>query len=85
MGQLNSENLIHAISNPATVITGKYAWTITDVQIFEQDGNIVYVFGKLSKFNPEGIVKVVNEAEKTETNVIEPNLIEASSSLSSID
>lgn len=78
-GQLNPETLIRAISRPATIITGKYAWTITNVQIFERDGNIVYVFGKLSKFIPEGVVRVVNETEKAETDVVEPNLIEASS------
>ena len=39
----------------------------------------MYVFGKLSKYSPQGSVKVLDEKEKAETRVIEPNLIEASS------
>jgi hypothetical protein len=64
---------------PASIVTGKYAWTITDAKVFEQNGQVVYVFGKLSKYNPVGSVKVVDEKEKAETRVVEPNLIEASS------
>jgi hypothetical protein len=79
LGQLNQDNLIRAMMKPASIVTGKYAWTLTDVRVFERNKKIMYVFGKLSKYNPEGSVRVVNEREKAETSVVEPNLIEASS------
>ncbi|MGB8980891.1 MAG: hypothetical protein WCC12_03365, partial [Anaerolineales bacterium] len=79
LGQLNQDNLIVAMRRPASIVTGKYAWTITDVRVVARRKKVIYVFGKLSKYNPEGTVKVVNENEKAETRVIEPNLIEASS------
>ena len=76
-GQLNQDSLIQALSHPATIFVGKYAWTITDPVKYEEDGKILYVFGKLSKYSPEGTVKVVRQ--NLETPIIEPNLIEASS------
>ncbi len=79
LGQLNQDNLIKAMIRPVSIVTGKYAWTITDVRVIKRNKKVVYVFGKLSKYNPEGTVKVVNEREKAETSIIEPNLIEASS------
>jgi hypothetical protein len=79
-GQLDSNKIIAAINKPATIVTGKYAWTITDALSYESDDKVLYVFGKLSKFSPEGIVKVVDDRLKVQANVIEPNLIEASSS-----
>jgi hypothetical protein len=79
-GQLDSDKIINAIQNPATIITGKYAWIITDARAFTRNGKLEFVFGKLSKFSPEGIVKVVDDQQKIQTNRIEPNLIEASSS-----
>lgn len=79
VGLLNQENLISALLKPAIVITNKYAWTIIDVQVVEQGGKVIYVYGKLSKYRPDGTVKVVDEDEKSETSVIEPNLIEATS------
>jgi hypothetical protein len=76
-GQLNQETLIQAIARPATILVGKYAWTITDAMKYEIDGETVYVYGKLSKYSPKGTVKVVKQ--NSEMPVIEPNLIEASS------
>lgn len=79
-GQLDSSKLIAAINKPATVVTGKYAWTITDAFSYESGGVNSYVFGKLSKFSPQGVVKVVDDQQKIQANRVEPNLIEASSS-----
>ncbi|RLD03644.1 MAG: hypothetical protein DRI32_07070 [Chloroflexi bacterium] len=80
-GQLNKETLLGAISNSATVLVGKYAWTITDVKFFERDNQVVYAFGKLSKYSLEGTVKIVGKQgkKKIETDLVQPNLIEASS------
>jgi hypothetical protein len=78
-GQLNQETLIKVLTKPATIISGKYAWTITDARVYERDNEVVYAYGKLSKYSPEGTVKILNKRERAEENKIEPNLIEASS------
>lgn len=77
-GQLNQETLIDAIAKPATILVGKYAWTITNAfKFLDVDGQVIYVYGKLTKYSQEGTVKVVHQ--NSEMPVIEPNLIEASS------
>lgn len=76
-GQLNQDTFIKAMSKPATILVGKYAWTITDAKNFKDGRKTVYVYGKLSKYSPKGTVKVVKQ--NSELPIIEPNLIEASS------
>ncbi len=76
-GQLTQETLIKAMGRPATISVGKYAWTITDAKKFEVDDRTIFVYGKLSKYSPQGTVKIVQE--NSELPIIEPNLIEASS------
>lgn len=80
-GQLNQDTLLDAISASASISVGKYAWTITDVEFFQRAGQVIYAFGKLSKYSLEGTVKILGKqgAKKIEADLIQPNLIEASS------
>lgn len=78
LGVLDHDLLIEAIRKPATVTFRGNAWTFTDVQ---ESQNIAggYIFGRLSKYAPEGEVGVVDEATRSEQKRIEPNLLVASS------
>ena len=75
LGKLDKNGFIDAIKSPATVHVGKFSWTITDVVLDDDDGVLRYVYGQLSKFSPEGIVKIVDNSKKTQGEVIEPNLL----------
>lgn len=80
LGKLDKEKFISALQEPATVQVGKYAWTITDVSVSEDQNNrVIYVYGTLSKFSPEGMVWVIDKSQKSQQNRIEPNLVIASS------
>jgi hypothetical protein len=77
LGQLNQELLLEALRNPALVKHRANAWTITDILESEPPGR--YIFGRLSKYAPEGEVGVVDEASRSERRRVEPNLLIASS------
>lgn len=77
LGVLDQELLIKAIKNPATILSRENAWTFTDIVESQNYGH--YIFGRLSKYAPEGEVGVVDEATRSEQKRIEPNLLVASS------
>ena len=79
LDRLDKDRFIEAIKSPATVHFGKFGWTVTDVSLGDDGGILRYVYGQLSKFSPEGIVRTVDDSKKTQGEVIEPNLLIASS------
>lgn len=78
LGLLDQEKLIEAIRKPEVVICRGNAWTFIDITEYEQSGHH-YIFGKLSKFSPEGEVTIVDTVAHSEKTQIEPNLRLASS------
>lgn len=79
LGSLDHSKLISALESAATISVGKYAWTITDTFVKRTNDVVEYVYGTLSKFNPQGIVRVIDDLSKSQSNRIEPNLIAATS------
>lgn len=78
LGVLDQEKLIYALKNPAVIHSRGNSWTFIDVHEDNQPGHH-YIFGKLSKFAPDGEVDVVDTTKKSGEKRIEPNLIIASS------
>jgi hypothetical protein len=76
---LNQELFIKSLFDAKTITTRNYSWTITECMKFEDDGKITYIFGRLSKFNPDGEVGKVDRTTKSEIRVPEPDLLVASS------
>ncbi|XRD91086.1 hypothetical protein ISN72_22970 [Dyella nitratireducens] len=66
-----------AIRSPASIKYRENAWTFTDVVESSPPG--AYIYGRLSKYAPEGEVGIVDEASKSEKKMPEPNLLVASS------
>ena len=77
LGELNQDMLMEAIRNPATVKTIGNSWTFIDVNE-HVDASGHYIFGRLSKYAPDGEVGVVDELTKSEIKQDEPNLLVAS-------
>ncbi len=77
LGALNQGLLLDALRSPASVKYKTNAWTITDILESEPPGR--FIFGRLSKYAPEGEVGVVDEASRSEKKRPEPNLLMASS------
>ncbi len=78
LGVLDQAKLLVALKNPATSYYRGNAWTFTDVEEHANE-TLHFVFGRLSKYTPEGEVAVVDTATKSEKRQIEPNLLVASS------
>lgn len=78
IGDLNQARLMEAILNAPIIEIGKFDWTITDV-IDGRDAAIPYVFGRLSKYAKDGLVRVVDELSRSQVEARTENLLEASS------
>lgn len=78
LGTLDQKMLMAALRNPASVLRRGNAWTFIDIDEYNQSGHH-YIFGRLSKYAPEGEVGVVDESTRSEKKQIEPNLLVASS------
>lgn len=78
LGVLDQEKLKYALKNPAAIQSRGNSWTFIDVHEYNQSGHN-YIFGKLSKFAPDGEVDVVDTTTNSGEKRIEPNLILASS------
>ena len=81
ISKLGFENdmFYEAISNPKPISIGEYSWTITDINKIKRIDNDPYIFGKLTKFIPEGHVKVLDRNTSSEKDQLESDLIIASS------
>jgi len=85
LGELTTNGILEAISNPPSFEVGKYAWTIDKPLVgeIESDGyRTTYCGGHLIKYDREAIVEVVDEKKKKVVLKPEPNLQMASSQFS---
>lgn len=78
LGLLDQETLLASIKKPVSILNRGSAWTFINVEEVNQSGHH-FVFGRLTKFFPQGQVEVVDEATRSEVTQIEPNLVDASS------
>lgn len=78
LGSLNQLTLMDALRKPASILKRGNAWTFIDIEEYNKEGHH-YIFGRLSKYAPEGEVGVVDESTRSEKKQIEPNLLVASS------
>lgn len=78
LGLLDQSKLIEALNSPSIIFNRGNAWTFTDIEEYNQSGHH-YIFGKLSKFSPDGQVTIVDPVAHSEKIQIEPNLRLASS------
>lgn len=78
LGLLDQEKLIEAIKNPDQITYRGNAWTFIDIEEYNEHGHH-YIFGKLSKFAPDGEVTLVDTVSRSEKTQDEPNLKLASS------
>ncbi|CUI34351.1 hypothetical protein [Achromobacter xylosoxidans] len=78
LGLLNQDLLIEALKKPQSVKFRGNAWTFLDVEEYRASGEH-FIFGRLSKYSPEGEVGVVDESTRSQVMQIEPNLLVASS------
>ncbi|MFZ5525521.1 MAG: hypothetical protein ACOZE7_02590 [Pseudomonadota bacterium] len=78
LGTLDQQMLMAALRNPASILRRGNAWTFIDIDEYNQSGHH-YIFGRLSKYAPEGEVGIVDEPTRSEKKQIEPNLLVASS------
>jgi hypothetical protein len=75
---LDLAKFLDALRQPVVVTCGKYSWTITDFKEWNTDQHN-FVFGRLTKFLPEGQVDIVDTERKLEVTQVEQNLKIASS------
>ena len=80
LGRLDLEKLIAALKTPRSIQIGDYSWTITDTQFVPSSKSPKYIFGHLTKFQPQGIVRVIDESQHSQGEAIATNLIVATSS-----
>lgn len=78
LGLLDQAMLLDALKNPISVKYRENAWTFIDIEEYKQAGHH-YLFGRLSKYAPEGEVGVVDESTRSAKMQLEPNLLVASS------
>jgi hypothetical protein len=78
LGNMKPELVVEAIFDPKPVYWWKNSWSFFDAKEYEYK-NVKYVWGKLSKFNPEGEVIIADPASNQEKVQAEPNLQIASS------
>lgn len=68
-GELDDETLMNSILNPVSIRTRNNAWTFIESQKFDD-----FIYSKIVKYKPSGEVYVIDEDDKTEEKLIEPNL-----------
>lgn len=78
LGILDQEMLLASMKRPVSIFKRGSAWTFINVQEVKHSGTH-FVFGRLTKFFPQGEVEVVDEATRSEVTQLEPNLVDASS------
>lgn len=77
LGELNQSMLMAAIRNPATIKARENSWTFIDISEHYTETDH-FIFGRLSKYSPDGEVGIVDEITKSERKQDEPNLIVSS-------
>lgn len=79
LGSLESDSLLAAIAQPAVITRGRFAWTITNAMTVHEPNGERWVYGRLSKFQPEAEVAIIDRDSRTEVQRQEPDLSIASS------
>jgi len=79
VGQLDDDLLIQAMEQPRVVHSREYAWTFTDAEVHSDGGRVVFAFAQLCKYNPSGVVRVIDEEQRVQGERLEPNLLVAAS------
>ena len=78
VGKLTPATLLTAIKNAPVFTSGKFNWTITDVEE-DLDSPVKFIFGCLAKFSAEGHLRVVDTKNKSSVDALARNLLVASS------
>lgn len=76
-GILDNDKFIEAIDKGRKFKTRSYSWLITNV-VHNKEGTFEFIYGKLSKYSPEGETTVVDEATKKTRDDLTENLALAS-------
>lgn len=79
LGSLDDAGILQAVQRTATVEANGFAWSFTDVVVGGAPSHPSYVFGFLSKYRPEGIVRAVDQSRGVRREHSEPNLLVESS------
>jgi hypothetical protein len=75
-GRLSAETLVGVLEKPAVVEHRDYCWTFTG---FQADPNGRWYFARLTKFLPDGHVRLVDRKKHREVPHIAPDMITAAS------
>jgi hypothetical protein len=82
-GTLDTAGIVAAMEKSISIESRKFAWTIVDVELnseVEYRNKVYpYVSGFLAKYDPDAVVKVINEKMRQVELLNEPNLERASS------
>jgi len=78
LGLLDQSMLIDGILRPTSIKVRGSKWTIIDSQEYKQGGHH-FIYGRLSKYSPDGKVTVIDEVNRQQIQQSEPNLLVASS------
>lgn len=78
LGLLDQSMLIDGILRPTSIKVRGNKWTIIDSQEYKQGGDH-FIYGRLSKYSPEGEVTIIDEVNRQQIQQSEPNLLVASS------
>ena len=78
LGLLDQTMLIDGILRPASIKNRGSKWTIIDSQEYKQGENH-FIYGRLSKYAPDGEVTIIDEVKRQQIQQSEPNLLVASS------
>ena len=73
------QQFIDSLRSPKPIYVGEHGWTITGYHAPSDGASTAYVFGKLTKFKPEGSVNVVDTMRHSEVALLEQNLSIAAS------
>lgn len=73
-GLLDDNKIVEALQKPVPIGKGKFGWTITKYQECAVQGQ-EFVFGKLTKYQPEGSINVIDHDKGDEVAQIEPDLV----------
>jgi hypothetical protein len=76
--QFNNDKFIDAILFPKPYHQKNHSWTIIDSEKFAT-GDDYFIYGRLSKYQPDAEVKIIDPKRGKERNQSEPNLSIASS------
>lgn len=78
-GRVTDESIISALKQPSETFSRLHGWTFIDVQEGQFEDGIPYIFGLLAKYDPAGVVPVLNRKEHSQEEHVTADLIIAAS------